>query len=343
VTAPGSPSRSRQRLAALAVSVLASAGVITIAVLRIGPARIGHSLSGVRAGWLLAAFVLMALSLVARALSWQWVLRAASPQLHVSTAVVVRAAMIGVLMSSVFPGRLGEPARALVVARHTGDTARTLPVVLGTLVSQTVLNLIALTALAVVSFASIDVLRQGGSVLAVLAVPVVLLLAVVAAPSALRIAARAPSDRLRRAAGWARRQARAMRMGLRVFADARHATLAAAAQLSGWGLQLLACDAVLRALRIEAHTGWGAAATVLLAINVSAVVPVTPGNVGVFQGACLVVLAAYGVGAGPALAFGIVLQAVEIATAAALGVPALAAEGMGWHELRERATPISDR
>ena len=40
------------------------------------------------------------------------------------------------------------------------------------------------------------------------------------------------------------------------------------------------------------------AAAVLLAVNVSAVLPATPSNVGVFQAACLVVLAAYGVGAG---------------------------------------------
>jgi phosphatidylinositol alpha-mannosyltransferase len=327
---------------ALGVSVLASAGFIAVAVVRIGPSRVVDSLAGVRAGWLLAAFVVMAISLVLRALAWQWVLRAAAPEVHVPTAVVVRAAMIGVMTSAVAPGRLGEPARALVVARHTGDTVRTLPVVLGTLVSQTVLNLIALAALAVASLASIRALHPGGGVLAVLAVPVGVALAVAAAPAALRVASRARLGRLRRTAAWAARQARAMRSGLRVFADPRHATLATVAQLSAWGLQLVAVDMVLRALRIDAHTGLSAAAAVLLAVNVSAAVPVTPGNVGVFQGACLVVLAVYGVGAGPALAFGIVLQALEIATAVALGVPALATEGLGWHELRERAAPLSD-
>ena len=55
--------------------------------------------------------------------------------------------------------------------------------------------------------------------------------------------------------------------------------------------------------------------------------PATPSNVGVFQAACLVVLAAYGVGAGPGLAYGIILQAVEVLTALALGVPALLRRG----------------
>ena len=39
---------------------------------------------------------------------------------------------IGVLMSSTLPARLGEPSRALVVARRTGRPRENLPVVLGT-------------------------------------------------------------------------------------------------------------------------------------------------------------------------------------------------------------------
>ena len=54
---------------------------------------------------------------------------------------------IGVLMSSTLPARLGEPSRALVVARRTGRPRENLPVVLGTLVSQTLLNIVALAIL----------------------------------------------------------------------------------------------------------------------------------------------------------------------------------------------------
>jgi phosphatidyl-myo-inositol alpha-mannosyltransferase len=76
------------------------------------------------------------------------------------------------------------------------------------------------------------------------------------------------------------------------------------------------------------------AAAILLAVNVSAVLPATPSNVGVFQAACLVVLAAYGIGAGTALAYGIILQAIELLTALCLGVPALLREGMTWQDIR---------
>jgi phosphatidylinositol alpha-mannosyltransferase len=46
------------------------------------------------------------------------------------------------------------------------------------------------------------------------------------------------------------------------------------------------------------------------------------------------VLAAYGVSAGPGLAYGIILQAVEVLTALRLGIPALLAEGLSWRDIR---------
>jgi len=88
------------------------------------------------------------------------------------------------------------------------------------------------------------------------------------------------------------------------------------------------------ALGLQGQTGLVSAAAILLAVNVSAVLPATPSNVGVFQAACLVVLAAYGVGAGPSLAYGIILQAVEVLTALALGVPALLGENLSWGDIR---------
>ena len=50
---------------------------------------------------------------------------------------VTSATMIGVLMSATLPARLGEPARAMSLARRIGRMRETFPVLLGTLVSQT--------------------------------------------------------------------------------------------------------------------------------------------------------------------------------------------------------------
>jgi phosphatidyl-myo-inositol alpha-mannosyltransferase len=101
-------------------------------------------------------------------------------------------------------------------------------------------------------------------------------------------------------------------------------------------VQVLSAYAVLLALGFGHRVGLAGAAAILVAVNVTAVAPLTPSNVGVFQAACVAVLAAFGVSAGRGLAYGIVLQAVELATAIGLGAPALVREGIGWRDLPRR-------
>ncbi len=129
-----------------------------------------------------------------------------------------------------------------------------------------------------------------------------------------------------------------MRHGLVVFRRAKLGSVATGAQLGAWGLQWVACYVLLVALGLEHNADLGAAAAVLFAVNVSAVLPLTPSNLGVFQAACVAVLAgAYGIRAADALGYGIILQAVEIATAVIIGAPALVKEGVSWREVRLRA------
>ncbi len=157
---------------------------------------------------------------------------------------------------------------------------------------------------------------------------------VVASPRLLAVGQRARSPRVAKVARTLSAVLGLARRGLVVFARPRFGVPAIAAQLAAWALQWLSCYTVLLALGLEHKAGLDAAAAVLLAVNVSAVLPATPSNVGVFQAACLVVLAAYGVGGGPGLAYGIILQAVEVLTALALGVPALLTEGLTWRDIR---------
>ena len=92
------------------------------------------------------------------------------------------------------------------------------------------------------------------------------------------------------------------------------------------------------------QAGLAAAAAVLFAVNITAVLPATPANLGVFQAACAAVLhTGWHVGFGTGVAYGVILQAVEVATAILMGMPALLKEGMSWREVRLRAmhaTPV---
>src|SRR5205085_10920754 len=108
-------------------------------------------------------------------------------------------------------------------------------------------------------------------------------------------------------------------------------------QLLAWAIQWTSCYVLRVALGLDHKAGIGAAAAVLFAVNVTAVLPATPSNLGVFQAACVAVLSgAYGVSYADAPGYGIILQAVEIATAVIMGAPALLKEGLSWRDVRLR-------
>jgi phosphatidyl-myo-inositol alpha-mannosyltransferase len=344
VGAPDDPPHNLRRPGVIVAAILL-VGIVLFALSRLDLRRIGHALITASPGWVALAFVLMALSLLLRAFSWQQALRAALPELPIGWSAVARATTIGVLASALFPGRIGEPSRVLVLTRRLdGPASRLLPVVAGTVFSQTLINLLALAILTAATFTGVPLFHgRLAEALIALTLPLAICALVLSGPRLLRLGARSRSARARRAMNILAQLLHRARRGLLVFASPRHGPLAITTQLLAWMLQWIACYAILLALGLQAHAGLAAAAAILLAVNLSAVLPPTPSNVGLFQAACLVVLAAYGVGAGPGLAYGIILQAVEILTALALGVPALLGEGMSWRDIRRSGeTPARD-
>jgi phosphatidylinositol alpha-mannosyltransferase len=327
--------RVARRVGLVAASML-GAFLTWEALKRIGVEQVVESIVRSDLHWVLAAFALMSISMFFRAASWYAIARAALPNSPLRRRDVTSATMIGVLMSATLPARLGEPARALALARRTGRMRETFPVLLGTLVSQTLLNLVALAMLGVIIVSTTPLFHSGTKQLfAFSLVPLILLVVVLVAPLAMR---RNGNGRLARVGAAAHRAMIQVRAGLKIFRDPREGTAAAAAQLGAWAIQLAACWALLYALGLNGEAGVGAAAAVLFAVNVTAVVPATPSNIGVFQLAVISVLhTGFGVGTADALAYGVILQGVEIATAVTLGLPALVREGLTWSDLRVQA------
>ncbi|HYJ22335.1 MAG TPA: glycosyltransferase [Solirubrobacterales bacterium] len=331
----GGRGRAIARRAGLLVAGALGVGLTVLAAQKIGVDKVVESIVRSNLTWVLIACALMAASLFFRAASWYWIARAALPNRPIRRRDVTSATMIGVLMSATLPARLGEPARALALARRTGRMRETFPVLLGTLVSQTMLNLVALALLGVIIVSSTPLFHSGTQKLFVFSLVPLLLLVVLVAPVLMR---RNGNGRLARAGASLHRALVQVRAGLAVFRDPRQGSLAAAAQLGAWAIQLAACWALLYALGLDGQAGIGAAAAVLFAVNVTAVVPATPSNIGVFQLAVISVLhTGFDIGTADALAYGVILQAVEIATAVALGLPALVREGLTWSDLRVQA------
>jgi phosphatidylinositol alpha-mannosyltransferase len=331
------PGARMARRLAIGAFALAAAALAVIAVQRIGPDRVSGALLDAAPPWILVGLGLMCFSMVLRAVAWHAILRAALPLARVRARDALQGTFIGVLMSATLPARLGEPSRAFVVARRIGSAREHLPVVLGTIVSQTLLNILALVVLGITMFSTVDLFTHHTALLVVAIAPLAIVVSLLAAPALLRSGKPSRFARLAALMTQARAALVQLRDGLTVFRRPRLGALAAFAQLSAWAVQWLSCYVLLVALGLDGEAGLGAAAAVLFAVNVTAVLPATPSNVGVFQAACVAVLAAYGVGYADALAYGIILQSVEIATAVVMGAPALVKEGLSWREVRLRA------
>ncbi|MDX6606245.1 MAG: phosphatidyl-myo-inositol alpha-mannosyltransferase [Solirubrobacterales bacterium] len=331
-------SRSRRvvRKAGVAAAGILGLVLTALAARRIGVDQVATSIINSDVKWVVIAFVLMVGAMFARAASWIAIVRAALPGRQVRRRDVTSATMIGVLMSATLPARLGEPARAMVLSRHIGRMRETFPVLIGTLVSQTALNIFALALLGGIIVSTTDLFQTSTQKLFLVSMaPLVVLLAVLMAPSVVRVNGQGRIARGIKAVRGALQQAR---KGLTVFRDLRKGSFATGAQLFAWFLQLASCWALFAALGLNHQVSIGAAAACLFAVNVTAVVPATPSNIGIFQLAIISVLnKGFGVPAADALAYGVILQAVEIATAVVLGVPALIREGVTWSDMRLRA------
>jgi phosphatidyl-myo-inositol alpha-mannosyltransferase len=340
----GSLLSTLKRLGVVGVSLV---GIVLalLALSHIGVDRVLASLLASSPGLLVAGLALMCASMVARGFAWYFILSVAPTWRRARRRDAMQGTFIGVLMSATLPARLGEPARALIVARRLGRARETLPVVLGTMVSQTLLNLLALGILGVAMFSSVDLFNgHHGALVAAVIAPLGVLAIVLLAPALVPRAAVSRSARLQALMTSLRRSLVRVRAGLRVFRHPRQAGIATATQLGAWGLQWMSCWLLLMALGLDGHVGVGGAAAVLFAVNVTAVVPATPANIGVFQAACVAVLAgAYHVSTADALAYGVILQVVEILTALIMGMPALVTEGLSWKDVRLRtmhAAPV---
>ena len=139
--------RTLRRLGLVACT-LAAGALGGLALQRVGVTRVAGSLLASKPGLVAAALAVMCTAMFARAIAWHAILAVAPTWRRARRRDAMQGTFIGVLMSATLPARMGEPSRAVIVARRIGRARETLPVVLGTMVSQTLLNLLALALLA---------------------------------------------------------------------------------------------------------------------------------------------------------------------------------------------------
>ena len=304
----------------------------------IGLGNIAQALLASSPSFVILGLGVMCGAMALRAVSWHAILRAALPKARVRLSDAMQGTFIGVLMSSTLPARLGEPSRALVVARRTGRPREHLPVVLGTVVSQTLLNIVALIVLGAVMFSSVDLFNGHQNALLVAAVaPLALLVIVLLAPLVLRHGG-GRFGRLQALIAQARRGMTRVRAGLAVFRRPSSGR-SPPSRSSGHG-RCSGCPATSCSSRSGSTTRPGGPRPrrscsrstsppccrrrppTWASSRPPAPPSCTPAGMS---------------GSGTGVAYGVILQAVEVSTAILMGTPALLKEGMSWREVRLRA------
>jgi uncharacterized protein (TIRG00374 family) len=266
--------------------------------------------------WVVAASAIVVVVLWIRSVRWRILL---SPLSDVGSARMFSLYSVGQLANVMFPALTGQAVRVLMINRALGVTR--------TGVVSTVLLEALLDGLSLVLFmagASLvlelpDWLQQGVRVGTVVILSLVLLLGVVIrfrhslSARIERLEVRLPESIFRRIDRlWVN-----FSDGLAAVRSLRRLTLAFLCSMGSWLGNLLVILFLIYAFQLELPPG---AALVLMIINtLMMIIPVSPGNVGTFQLACVLGLNLFGVPKPDAVSFGLILHATTLVPVAALG------------------------
>jgi uncharacterized membrane protein YbhN (UPF0104 family) len=277
-------------------------GLSWLLLREIDPADVLAHLAGANPAWIGVGLGCIAGTLVAKSLRWRSLFPRASA---VRFWDLLGALLVGQLVNTAVPVRMGEVARASSLAGERPSHAYTF----ATIVAEKLIDgvLLGLLALAALSLAPAPTgLRRSAAILVAISLALLLAWLVAAAARGERLLDRLADGRL---AGLARHGREPMAV-IRRLPKGRVLLRLVAWSLVAFGLGALANYACLRALSLEID--WTAALAVLVIGQLGGAVPTSPGRIGVFQGLCVAALAPYAVTREAAISFGILLYILAI-------------------------------
>ena len=317
------------------VGVAALLGVAVALIVWRGPDwhAVHDAFTAVTWTWVFAAIGLNLLSVVTRSLAWNTAIEQSLAPPRPAYPLVFSAFCVGLFANAVLPGRVGELARVAVLRRRMPGRTGATATLLGSVVAHRMFDLFPAITLVVWVLFTAKIPRWAYTSLAVvLVVGSVLFLAAV-------LLARRQHRELEGLSRMRQLLVRA-REGLAVMRKPLPAFKATMFQYAGWGCQLFAVWATMRAFGI--HEPLPAAGLVLVLMNVATIFPLWPGNVGLVQAAIALPLKRYGVPIGKGFAFGIGLQAIEASVGVGIGLVFLAREGLSLATLRQIESEAPD-
>jgi uncharacterized protein (TIRG00374 family) len=311
--------RPSARLVLTYVGLLVSLVCCYLVLRNIRPSETWAALRDSNYLWLIPAFLVFSLHFVVRAVRWRALF---ATERRPNIVPITKALFVCYFFNNVFPARAGEAARVVALRRLTvASVAETTATVVIERVYD-VLSLLILLFVALPWLPNVSWLRTAMILAAVVTAGLVVAVVVIArfrerpfrfAFRFLRHLPLLPKQSIDRAsenffhglAGF-----RTVRIGLAVFF---WTTLSWLVLMVSFWLVMLAFDLDLSLL---------AGLFVVIAVGLSMILPSSPAALGVFEGATVVALGAYGIGDSRALSYALVLHALNVLPFIVIGIAA---------------------
>lgn len=324
----------KRNLRNLIISLAVAVGFLYLAFRNVTLEGLGQALRQVRPSWLILAVGVSLLIQMFRAWRWQLELR---PLVHVPFTRLWVIVSVAYMAINLLPARLGEIVRPWLLSRRENVTMSN---VVGNLVVEKTMDSLVIVFYILVGLLTTENLpvevRRGALVPAAAAaalVTIVMLLYWRGEAFIDRWVIRYLPAQL---GGRVKRIAGAIVAGMQILPNPGLLLAVFLVSIALWFLPILSSYIMIRAFDLNAP--FNAALVVFIFIGFGTALPQAPGMIGTYQYACILALALFGIGQTEALAYGLLLNAVQLATLVAQGLVALPFAGVDFSDLWKAQT-----
>ncbi len=322
----------RRAIFKVAVGCLVGAGCLWLALRKVSLSEVMVALHGFDWRYLIAAVAVSLTIQVFRAWRWQIEL---TPLRPLPFALLWQVVSVAYMMINVLPFRLGEPVRPILLSWKTGLP---IPAIVGNWVFEKMMDAAAMVLIIHLTLMMADLPtwahRASGVSLGSFLVLLALVVAVWLRGEQFFDATLARLLPAHARAG-TRRILLGARDGLQILPDRRLVSIVFLVTLAMWMLPIFSSWLLLKGFGLDLPIA--APFVIFVCIGLGTALPNPPGMFGVFQIAAVVALGLFDVPEAQAVAYGIVLNAVQFFTLVAQGLVALSLAGVGIGALTRAA------
>ena len=315
----------------VALSLAVSGVFLYLAFRNVPLAELGAALGRVRGGWLVLAVAVSFLLMAFRTWRWQLELR---PLEHIPFGRLWVVTAVAYLAINLFPARLGEVVRPWLLSRRSKVSFSN---VVGNLVVEKTMDSVVILFYILAGLLTVENLppwvRRGAMVPAVFAVTLVLLVVLLWWRGEAFVDRWVLKRLPERFGAGLKRVLSAIIAGMQVLPNPTLLLAVFLVSLALWFLPILSSYIMIRAF--DFPLPFSAAVVVFIFIGFGTALPNVPGMIGPYQYACVLALELFGIDKVDALAYGLVLNAVQLLTIIVQGLIALPFAGVRWSDLRE--------